>query len=37
MNKYGQKISFVLSGWRKVVSNSLKNKGEMNELMNKAF
>ncbi len=37
MKKNGQQFSFTLSGWRKVVSNYLKNKGELSERMKKAF
>ncbi len=37
MKKYGQQIPYTLPGWRKVVSNYLKNKGELNGEMKKAF
>ena len=37
MKKHGQQIPFTLPGWRKVISNYLKNKGEINEPMKKAF
>ena len=37
MKKHVQQFSFILPGWRKVISNSSKNKGELNERMRKAF
>ena len=37
MKKYGQQFTLTSSGWRKVVSNYLKKKGELNEQIDKAF
>ena len=37
MKNYGQQILFNLPGWRKVIANYLKNKGELNEQMKKAL
>ena len=37
MKKYGQQFLFARLGWRKVVSNYLKKKGELSELDEKSL
>ena len=37
MKKHGQQFPLTRPGWRKVVSNYLKKKGELSERMKKAF